>query len=283
MSGGENEMSADLGVHIGRHYEFINAGELAERWAVPETWVRERVRSRCDDPLPHVKLGKYVRFRWGSPELEEWAERRIVGRQQQEDGAVSRKGAVMKRSRHQKGYVYRKGGLWLVRYYDNQVLPDGTIRRIQRAHKLIEAIGEYRSKKAARLLAEEFLAPLNDGRITPQSSMTLTRFFEGSYLPFVETHKRVSTLHGYRNMWKRYLQPHGEIALRDFRTANGERILDAVAHKFDLTNTTLRHVKALLSGVFRYAKRQGVINSENPMRDVVIPKVRRQATPTHTR
>jgi integrase len=35
---------------------------------------------------------------------------------------------------------------------------------------------------------------------------------------------------------------------------------------------TLAHIKAFLSGVFRYAKRLGVINSENPMRDVALPK-----------
>jgi len=29
-----------------------------------------------------------------------------------------------------------------------------------------------------------------------------------------------------------------------------------------------------LSGIFRYAKRQGVLNSENPMRDVVLPKAK---------
>jgi len=180
----------------------------------------------------------------------------------------------MKRTRHQKGYIYKKGNLWLVRYYDYQVLPDGTIHRVQKAHKLAEAVGEYRSKKAARVLADELLAPLNDGRATPRSTMSLTQFIEGCYLPFVKTHKRISTFHGYRNMWNRYLKPHGGIALRDFRTADGERILEAIARASDLTSTTLQHVKAFLSGVFRYAKRQGVINSENPIRDVVIPKAR---------
>jgi len=126
---------------------------------------------------------------------------------------------------------YKKGNLWLVRYYDNQVLPDGTIQRLQRAHKLVEAVGEYRSKRAARVLADEFLAPLNDGRSTPQSTMTLTQFVENIYLPFVQAHKRISTFHGYRNMWKAYLKPHGEIALRDFRTADGEQVLDAIADR----------------------------------------------------
>jgi integrase len=180
----------------------------------------------------------------------------------------------MKRTRHQKGYVYKKGNLWLVRYYDYQVHPDGTIHRVQRARKLTESVGDYRTKKAARVLADEFLAPLNDGRATPQSTMALTHFVEDTYLPFVQAHKRISTFYGYRNMWKAYLKPYGGITLRDFTTAYGEKILGAVAGATDLTSTTLRHVKAFLSGVFRHAKRLGVIHSENPMRDVLIPKAK---------
>jgi hypothetical protein len=72
-------------------YKFIDSRELAARWAVPETWIRERVRTRSEDPLPHVRLGKYVRFRWGSPELEGWAERRIVGGSNRDVGRVHRK------------------------------------------------------------------------------------------------------------------------------------------------------------------------------------------------
>jgi hypothetical protein len=72
-------------------YEYIDSRELATRWAVPETWIRERVRTRCEDPLPHVRFGKYVRFRWGSPELEGWAERRIVGGSNRDVGRVHRK------------------------------------------------------------------------------------------------------------------------------------------------------------------------------------------------
>jgi hypothetical protein len=59
-------------------YEFINSKELATRWNLPESWVREQVRTRSTDPIPHIRFGKYVRFRWGSLELEDWAERRIV-------------------------------------------------------------------------------------------------------------------------------------------------------------------------------------------------------------
>ena len=69
-------------------YEFIDCGELARRWDVPVTWIRDQVRQRAEDPLPHVNLGKYVRFLWGSPELQAWIERRIVIRNNRHVGRV---------------------------------------------------------------------------------------------------------------------------------------------------------------------------------------------------
>ena len=59
-------------------YEFIDSRELARRLTVPASWIRDQVRARSQDPLPHLNLGKYVRFLWGSPELEAWIARRIV-------------------------------------------------------------------------------------------------------------------------------------------------------------------------------------------------------------
>jgi len=64
--------------HLGTSYEFIDSQELAKRLTVPVTWVRDQVRARSQDPLPHVNFGKYVRFLWGSPALELWIQRHIV-------------------------------------------------------------------------------------------------------------------------------------------------------------------------------------------------------------
>ncbi len=69
-------------------FEFIDCPELAARWKLPVSWIREQVRSRSADPLPHIRFGKYVRFRWGSPELEEWAERRIITASNRKAGRI---------------------------------------------------------------------------------------------------------------------------------------------------------------------------------------------------
>jgi len=54
--------------------------QLAEKLAVPASWVREKSRERARirdaDPLPLVRLGKYVRFRWD--EVEAWIARQSV-------------------------------------------------------------------------------------------------------------------------------------------------------------------------------------------------------------
>lgn len=48
--------------------EIIDSAELAKRWKVPTGWIRKWTQEGYTaDRIPHVKLGKYVRFEWGSP------------------------------------------------------------------------------------------------------------------------------------------------------------------------------------------------------------------------
>ncbi len=42
--------------------ELLTAEEAARFFKVPLSWVYERCRMLSPDPLPHVKLGKYLRF-----------------------------------------------------------------------------------------------------------------------------------------------------------------------------------------------------------------------------
>jgi hypothetical protein len=57
-------------------FEVIDAAELARRWHIPKTWIQGQTRSRAAEPIPCVRLGKYVRFEWESPELLRWWEMR---------------------------------------------------------------------------------------------------------------------------------------------------------------------------------------------------------------
>jgi hypothetical protein len=58
--------------------ELIDSAELASRWRVPESWIRNRTRARTpqEERIPCLRLGRYVRFEWGSPQLAEWLEKK---------------------------------------------------------------------------------------------------------------------------------------------------------------------------------------------------------------
>jgi hypothetical protein len=58
-------------------FELIDSAELAARWKVPESWIRNHTRQRTPKAkrIPCVRFGRYVRFEWGSPWLEEWPAR----------------------------------------------------------------------------------------------------------------------------------------------------------------------------------------------------------------
>lgn len=42
----------------------LTLSELAERLKVSERWIYEKSRRRCQDPLPVIRIGRYLRFHW---------------------------------------------------------------------------------------------------------------------------------------------------------------------------------------------------------------------------
>ena len=52
--------------------ELMTVSEIAEFLKVPVSWVYERTRRRGIERLPHVKLGKYLRF--SMPQIKKWLE-----------------------------------------------------------------------------------------------------------------------------------------------------------------------------------------------------------------
>lgn len=58
--------------------DLIDSAELSARWRVPESWIRNHTRTRTpkEERIPCVRLGRYVRFEWGSARLSEWLARK---------------------------------------------------------------------------------------------------------------------------------------------------------------------------------------------------------------
>jgi integrase len=104
----------------------------------------------------------------------------------------------------------------------------------------------------------------------------LTTFVETVYFPWADANLRPKTVHEYRSMWSRYAiaSMASELRVQDFETHHGSEILASIAAKFDVSKTTLQHVKFLLSGIFVLAKNKGLYRGINPVQDVMLPKVR---------
>ncbi|PYU18671.1 MAG: hypothetical protein DMG32_25825, partial [Acidobacteria bacterium] len=153
----------------------------------------------------------------------------------------------------QTGTVVRRGRFWYLRYYA-PVLVNGKVSKRQRAVKLIEVSREYPDAQSVRDagLTGSVLAPINTRTAKPGSTLLLADFLQHEYLVWIREHKKPSTLKNYNYRFQ-LLKPYLEgLELTKTRTSDINRLLESVAVT-ERAHTTLKHVKAFLSGAFRFA------------------------------
>jgi len=183
-------------------------------------------------------------------------------------------------SRHQQGYIFRKGRNWYGRWWDD-VMVGGQVLRKQRCEKLAEVSDRFRSKADVRPLLADKLRPINAARLCPEGTLTVSEYGENFWLPWVRENLKPSTVKGYEKLW-RVLSPHLEkISMRDFRTVNAANLLTELHRQQNFGRTVLKHCKAVLSGVFTHGKNQGAFDGVNPVKDTMIPKKAAQPEQTH--
>ncbi len=175
-------------------------------------------------------------------------------------------------ARQQSGYNWKVGRSWYGRWRED-VFENGRVVRKQVSGKLAEVCDRYRSKADVRPLLADKLRPLNEHRLSPESTLTLAQYAKDFFLPHIERECKPSTTAGYKGLWHIYLvgQRDVQTRLRDFRCVDATNLLADIHRKHGLGRTTLKHVKSFLSGMFTYAKRQGVLDGMNPVRDAGIP------------
>jgi integrase len=101
-----------------------------------------------------------------------------------------------------------------------------------------------------------------------ERDITITEFWEQTYLPFAKENLRCSTVYGYEQIWGQHLSSHfGQMTLREYRTHIGSAFLTSLAKT--LGRHTLQHIRSLASGIFSHAVNLGLLES-NPWHDVKI-------------
>jgi integrase len=174
-------------------------------------------------------------------------------------------------NKHQSGYVWRVGKSWYGRWYRDEI-ENGIVVRRQHSEKLCAYGDRYRSRKDVKPLLNDKLAPINEGRCSPESTLTIVEYAEGFYFPYAESTLKASTIHGYKGLFRTYLKPHlRDVTLGDFTCGKACRLLADVHAKHMLSTKSLRHCKGLLQTIFAHAKRMDVLAGENPVKDAIWP------------
>jgi integrase len=185
-------------------------------------------------------------------------------------------------TREQKGYIWREGNWWLLRYRDS-VVTDGVAVRKQVSRKLAPVELEHRRLKrppaSVLELAEEFLAPLNAESYEPTKNLSLVDFGKNVWLPHVKTRCAASTEHAIRYYWEHVLAPRcGRMLLRDFSTPDGQVLLEQIARQNPgMKKSTLHKLKSMLSAIFKLAINQGYRPGPNPIRETSLPRAQESA------
>ena len=123
----------------------------------------------------------------------------------------------------------------------------------------------WRDEYMLKINSEAGSAPRTNVR-----SVSVSEFWENSYLPWLEREKRNSTVRGYKKIWQQHLEPHiGQRILVDYRPHEGAKFLNGLAKT--LRRRSLQHIRSLASGIFTLAVNQEGLLERNPWRDSGLP------------
>jgi len=181
----------------------------------------------------------------------------------------------------QKGFIFKKGGSWFLRYRDD-VIEDGRVVRKQQCKRLAPVCDQYRIERDLHGLRDDILNPINGKKVRPESTLTVAEFAESHWLPWVRENCKPSTLAGHTTTLNLYLAPYLQnITLRDFRTVDACNLFAEIHRRHGIGRTTLHHCKSRLSSIFSLARNQGALDAPNPIEGAMIPKKAAAPEKTH--
>jgi integrase len=191
-----------------------------------------------------------------------------VGRGERADG----KEIPMARRRYQRGSIRKKNGKWTLRYREDAISTDGTIRRISRTRILMPASDP---KKDARRAADAFLAQLNFGNARPMVAATLEEFWSGHFKPLLLPSMKPASQGLYETLAAVHILPvFGHERMMEISRAQVQAFI-AAKQRQGYAPKTLAHIRSFLGKLFNVAIDWGWIQT-NPASKISLPKMARR-------
>jgi integrase len=179
----------------------------------------------------------------------------------------------MARRRYQKGSIRKRGKrnpVWELQWWTDYLNSDGKIGR-KRESVILGKVSDLTRRQALKLY-DEHLRPLNLGKLTPLSTMTLGEFVERYFIPNALPTLKLSTQKRYRQTLKTHLVPaFGDYRLCDINTLQLQQF---VLQKMQagLGWACCDHFRNLFSKIFATTKKWGYFMGDNPALAVDLPE-----------
>ena len=179
----------------------------------------------------------------------------------------------MARRRYQKGSIRKRGKrnpVWELQWWTDCINTDGTLGR-NRESVILGPVANM-TLRQARKAAEEHLRPLNLGKVTPYSAITIREFVEKYFVPNFFPTLKPSTRQRYRCTLDKHLLPaFGDSRLCDIGTLDLQQfVLQKMAS--GLGWECADHYRNLMSKIFATAKKWGFFAGDNPAIGVELPE-----------
>lgn len=177
----------------------------------------------------------------------------------------------MARRRYQQGCLFIRGKkrkVWVLRYREDVMLPDGQIARVNRS-EIIGSLADFPTRRIAQRLVEAKLRPMNLGQYRPKTTLTFREFVETQWQPNLFPTFKLSTKRGYAFMLRKYLVPYfGESKMTEITRQIVQAFVAQISQHLSPKSVAL--AKNCVSKVFSTAIEWGYVE-QNPAIGVRLP------------
>ena len=170
----------------------------------------------------------------------------------------------MTRPRYQEGSLVvcgKRRRVWVIRWRENVLQPDGSVKRLQRA----ETLGPVRNitRQLARSILNQKFRTENLNQRRPQAIRPFAEFVSEEWSPNAKLAVKKSTMRYYNFQLERHILPEfGSCSLSDVNRAQVESLLSKLRQKGH-ANGTLRGVRTTISTVLQSAVDRGYIENNS--------------------
>lgn len=177
----------------------------------------------------------------------------------------------MARRRYQRGCVFVRGTkrkVWVLRFREDVILPDGQIARVNRS-EILGPLADIPTRRIAQRLAESRLRAINQGVYRPRTTLTFREFVENQWKANLFPTFKLSTRRGYAQLLRKYLLPFfGESKLTEISRQMVQAFVAQLGQRLAPQSVCL--AKNLLSKVFSTAIGWSYVDG-NPVTGVRLP------------